>query len=89
MSNNYAILNVIDTDLIKLYVIPQVNSFVDDHSGNVRKEVANQLYNISSKVPKEKFKRRLLTVYKKLSKDTLWNVKKAAAEILPKITKLC
>ena len=83
------LIPLIDTDLIKLQVIPKVNSFVDDHSGNVRKEVANQLYNISSKVPKEKFKRRLLTVYKKLSKDTLWNVKKAAAEILPKITKLC
>ena len=83
------LIPLIDTDLIKLQVIPQVNSFVDDHSGNVRKEVANQLYNISSKVPKEIFKRRLLTVYKKLSKDTLWNVKKAAAEILPKITKLC
>ena len=80
---------LIDTDLILLYVIPQVNSFVDDHSGNVRKEVANQLYNISKKVSKEIFKRRLLTVYKKLSNDTLWNVKKAAAEILPKITQLC
>ena len=80
---------LIDTDLIQLYVIPQVNSFVDDHSGNVRKEVANQLYNISKKVSKEIFKRRLLTVYKKLSNDTLWNVKKAAAEILPKITQLC
>ena len=64
---------LIDTDLIQLYVIP----------------VAIQLYNISQKVSKEIFKRRLLPVYKKLSKDTLWNVKKAAAEILPKITKLC
>jgi serine/threonine-protein phosphatase 4 regulatory subunit 1 len=80
---------LVDTDLIQLYVIPQVNSFADDHSGNVRKEVANQLSNISQKVSKEIFKRRILPVYKKLSKDTLWNVKKAAAEILPKITKLC
>ena len=79
----------ISTDLITLYVIPQVNSFADDHSGNVRKEVANQLYNISQKVSKDIFKRRLLPVYKKLSKDTLWNVKKVSAEILPKITKLC
>ena len=80
---------LVHTDLIQLYVIPQVNSFADDHSGNVRKEVANQLFNISQKVSKETFKRRLLPVYKKLSKDTLWNVKKAAAEILPKITQLC
>ena len=83
-----ALTPLIHTDLIQLYVIPQVNSFADDHSGNVRKEVANQLYNISKKVSKEIFKRRLLPAYKKLSKDTLWNVKKAAAEILPKITKL-
>jgi len=80
---------LIDTDLIQLYVIPQVNSFADDHSGSVRKEVANQLFNISQKVSKDIFKKRLLPVYKKLSKDTLWNVKKAATEILPKITKLC
>ena len=84
-----ALSPLLHPDLIQLYVIPQVNSFADDHSGNVRKEVANQLYNISQKVPKEIFKRRLLPVYKKLAKDTLWNVKKAAAEILPKITKLC
>ena len=84
-----ALTPLVPTDLIQLYVIPQVNSFADDHSGNVRKEVANQLFNISQKVPKEIFKRRLLPVYKKLSKDTLWNVKKAAAEILPNITKLC
>ena len=80
---------LIDTVLIQLYVIPQVNSFADDHSGSVRKEVANQLFNISQKVSKDIFKKRLLPVYKKLSKDTLWNVKKAATEILPKITKLC
>ena len=84
-----ALTPLIHTDLIQLYVIPQVNSFADDHCGNVRKEVANQLYNISKKVSKDIFKRRLLPAYKKLSKDTLWNVKKAAAEILPKITKLC
>ena len=84
-----ALTPLVQTDYIELYVIPQVNSFADDHSGNVRKEVANQLYNISQKVSKGTFKRRLLPVYKKLSKDTLWNVKKAAAEILPKITKLC
>ena len=48
-----ALTPLIDTDLIQLYVIPQVISFADDHSGNVRKEVANQLSNISQKVSKE------------------------------------
>ena len=30
---------LIDIDLIQLYVIPQVNSFADDHSGNLRKKL--------------------------------------------------
>ena len=65
-----ALTPLVDTELINLYVIPQVNSFADDHSGNVRKEVANQLYNISQKVTKDIFKRRLLPVYKMPLKDT-------------------
>ena len=79
----------LQSDLINLYIIPQVNSFSDDHCVNVRKEAAKQLYKISEKVGKETFKRRLLPVYKQLAKDTLWNVKKSAVEILPKITNLC
>ena len=57
--------------------------------GNVRKEVANQLCNIANNVSKEIFKRQILPVYQKLSKDTLWFVKKVAVEILPKLTKIC
>ena len=79
---------LIDIFLIQLYVISQVNSFADDYSGSVRKEVANYFFNISQKVSKDIFKKRLLPVYKKFSKDTLWNVKKGVTEILPKITKL-
>ena len=79
----------VDKDFMQLYVIPQVKSLADDISGNVRKEVANQLYNISKNLPKNIFKSRLLPVYMKLSKDTLWFVKRVAAENLPQITKLC
>ena len=79
---------LIDIFLIQLYVISQDNSFTDDYSGSVRKEVANHLFNISQKVSKDIFKKRLLPAYKKFSKDTLWNIKKGVTEILPKITKL-
>ena len=84
-----ALIPYVDQDFFKLFIIPQVKSFADDPSGNVRKEVANQLYNISQNVSKDVFKKRILPVYEKLSKDTLWVVKKVAVEILPKITKLC
>lgn len=79
----------VDKGFFELFIIPQVKSFADDPSGNVRKEVANQLFNISQNVSKDIFRKRLLHVYQKLSKDTLWFVKKVAVEILPKITKLC
>ena len=84
-----ALAPYVDKEFMKLYIIPQVKSFADDISGNVRKEVANQLYNISKNLPIDIFKIRLLPVYMKLSKDTLWFVKKVTAEILPQITKLC
>ena len=48
-----------------------------------------QLIKISEGIPQELFKKKLLPVYKKLSIDPNWIVKKIAAENLPKITKLC
>ena len=80
---------LVGSELIQCYIIPQVNSFVNDNSNRVRKEVANQLIKISEKVPQDLFKKKLLPVYKKLSTDENPYVKKVAAEILPKITKLC
>ena len=84
-----ALTPYVDKDFVNLFIIPQVKSFADDPSGNVRKEVANQLCNIANNVSKEIFKRQILPVYQKLSKDTLWFVKKVAVEILPKLTKIC
>jgi serine/threonine-protein phosphatase 4 regulatory subunit 1 len=79
----------VGSELIQCYTIPQVNSFVNDNSYKVRKEVASQLTNICDKIPQDLFKKRMLPVYKKLSSDQHFTVKKIAAEILPKITKLC
>ena len=84
-----ALTPYVDKDFVNLFIIPQVKSFADDPSGNVRKEVANQLCNIASNVSKDIFKRQILPVYQKLSKDTLWFVKKVAVDILPKLTKIC
>ena len=80
---------VVGSELIKCYIIPQINSFVNDTSYKVRREVATQLENISEKIPEDLFKKKLLPVYKKLSTDSHFQVKRVSAEILPKITKLC
>jgi serine/threonine-protein phosphatase 4 regulatory subunit 1 len=80
---------LVGSELIQCYIIPQVNSFVNDSSYKVRKEVATQLINISENIPPDLFKKKLLPVYQKLSNDESYLVKKVAAENLPKITKLC
>ena len=80
---------LVNSEIVQAYIIPQINSFSNDASGGVRKEVACQLINICERIPKDLFKKKLLPVYKKLSTDPLWTVKKVSAENLPKITKLC
>ena len=80
---------LVGSELIQCYIIPQVNSFVNDSSYKVRKEVATQLINICEKIPQDLFKKKMLPVYKNLSTDSSYLVKKVAAENLPKITKLC
>ena len=80
---------LVGSELIQCYIIPQVNSYVHDTSYKVRKEVALQLINICEKIPQDLFKKRMLPVYKKLSNDSSFLVKKVAVEILPNITKLC
>ena len=80
---------LVGSELCQCYIIPQVNSFVNESSYKIRKEVATQLINICEKIPQDVFKKKMLPVYKKLSTDSSYLVKKTAAEILPKITKLC
>ena len=43
------------SEFIQCYIIPQVNSFVNDSSYKVRKEVATQLINICVKIPPTRF----------------------------------
>ena len=49
---------LVGSELIQCYIIPQVNSFVNDSSYKVRKEVATQLTNISEKISPDLFKKK-------------------------------
>lgn len=80
---------IIGQELCELYVVPQVASFADDQSCLVRKAVATNFINICEAVSKDCFNHRLLPVYQKISKDSLWTVRNPAVKILPKLTKLC
>jgi len=80
---------IIGRELCELYVVPQIASFADDPNSKVRKAVATNFMNMCTSISENAFKAKLLPVYTKLSKDSLWIVRKAAAEILPKITSFC
>jgi len=88
---------IIGQELCELYVIPQIDSFADDPNSKVRKAVANNFYNLCTIVSNISFKNKLLPIFQKyiinyklrLSKDSLWTVRKATAEMLPKISSFC
>jgi hypothetical protein len=80
---------IIGRELCELYVVPQIASFADDPHSKVRKAVAGNFLNMCISISEGSFKSKLLPVYQKLSKDSLWIVRKAAAEILHRITSLC
>ncbi len=65
-----SLASLVGSELIQCYIIPQVNSFANDSSHKVRREVAMQLTNICDKIPQDLFKKRMLPVYKKLSTDS-------------------
>ena len=48
-----------------------------------------RMINISRVLGKEIFLHILFPVYKKLSNDPIWGVRRAAVEVLPEIAKLC
>lgn len=88
---------IIGRELCELYVVPQIASFASDSYYKVRKAVAYNFINMCQAVSETCFKNKLIPVYQKysinklfrLSKDSLWIVRKAAVDILPNIAELC
>lgn len=79
---------IIGRELCELYVVPQIAFFASENNTKVRRAVASNFLNMCTSVSENSFKQKLLPVYQKLSRDSVWFVRKATAEILPKITAL-
>lgn len=73
----------------EMWIVPQISSFAEDHAHGVRKSVLKNFMKICETVSHDCFIHRLLPIYEKLAKDSLWTVRKPAVEILPLLTKLC
>lgn len=67
----------------------EIVSLQDDPIYRVRKETVLKMINISKVLGKDMFLHILFPVFKKLSNDQIWGVRRAAVEILPAISELC
>lgn len=61
----------------------EIVSLQDDPIYRVRKETVARMINISKVLGKEIFLHILFPVYKKLSTDQIWGVRRSAVEMLP------
>ena len=71
------------------YVVHEVASLASEAEHQLRKAVCQNFTKICETVGTETLHKKLCDVYKSLANDTLWSVKKAAAEIIVDISKLC
>ena len=71
------------------YVVHEVASLASEAEHQLRKAVCQNFIKICETVGTEIFHSKLFDVYKILANDTLWSVKKAAAEIIVEISRLC
>jgi hypothetical protein len=67
----------------------EIVSLQDDPIYRVRKETVMRMVNISKVLGKEIFLHILFPVFKKLTNDPIWGVRRAAVEVLPDMAKLC
>jgi hypothetical protein len=63
----------------------EIVSLQDDPVYRVRKETVSRMINISKAVGPEIFLRILFPVFKKLTTDSVWGVRRSAVEMLPLI----
>lgn len=67
------------------YLMYEIVSLQDDPVYRVRKETVSRMINISKAVGPEIFLRILFPVFKKLTTDSVWGVRRSAVEMLPLI----
>ena len=67
----------------------EIVSLQDDPIYRVRKETVLKIINVSKVLGRDIFLHILFPVFKKLSNDQIWGVRRAAVEMLPQIAELC
>ena len=75
-------------DSCEAYVIPQLQSFIENSKDKIRMATVQNMIHICECVSAECLRDKILPIYKKLSADNHWPIRKASCEILPALAKI-
>ena len=78
----------IDKTYVEKILVTQFLALAEDMVLNVRRNTVQHLISICREVPQQAFEKKLLPIYFRLARDTIWGVRKAAVEILPQIAEI-
>lgn len=75
-------------EICREHIMYDFISLQDDPIFKIRREVALRLMKISRVLGEQIFNGVMIPVYKKLSQDSIWSVRKACVEMLPEISRI-
>ena len=75
--------------LCESYIAPEIRSLSIDEKWQVRQAVAKNFLNASKVVSISYFSSHIFSMYDRLTKDTDERVRKASAEVIAEIAKVC
>ena len=79
---------LLGTELIELYVIPQLESISEDRDEELRRCCVNNMINIFENVSYNVLKSKMIRIYQTLSYDDCASIRQKCCEMLPAICKI-
>ena len=83
-----SIANNVSPIIIESYIIPFINSFVEDSKEIIRRKIVNNLINICKNISDECFNYKILPIYEKLCEDKQLNIRIDCCNVLSDLLNL-
>ena len=83
-----SIANNVGPIIIESYIIPFINSFVEDSKEIIRRKIANNLIHICENISDECFNYKILPIYEKLCEDKQLNIRIDCCNVLSDLLNL-
>ena len=79
---------ILGTELIEIYVIPQLESISEDTNEELRRSCVNNMLNIFENVTYNVLKTKMIRIFQTLSYDDCADIRKKCCEMLPSMCKI-